>query len=76
MSTFDYSHELVFNTVFDSNVITGSEIQDKSSEFISRVQDEFEKIIVVLNLHNGITTLSSFVEWETKRYKVTVNKKL
>jgi hypothetical protein len=74
MSNFDYSHELVFNTVFDSNVITNSKIQDKSSDFISKVHDEFEKIMTVLNLHNGIKTLSCFVEWETKRYKVTVNK--
>lgn len=74
MSTFDYSHELVFNTVFDSNIITDSEIQDKSIEFINKVHGEFEKIIAILNLYNGIKTLSSFVEWETKRYKVTVNK--
>jgi hypothetical protein len=74
MSKFDYSHELVFNTVFNSNVITESEIQDKSSDFISKVHEEFEKIMSILNLHNGIKTLSSFVEWETKRYKVTINK--
>jgi hypothetical protein len=74
MSTFDYSHELVFNTVFDSNVITNSEIQDKSTDFISKVHDEFEKITTILNLHNGIKTLSSFVEWDTKRYKVTIHK--
>lgn len=74
MSTFDYSHELVFNTVFDSNIITDSEIQDKSIEFINKVHGEFEKIIIILNLYNGVKTLSSFVEWETRRYKVTVNK--
>ena len=74
MSTFDYSHELVFNTVFDSDVITKSEIQDKGNDFINKVHDEFNKIMTILNLYNGVKTMSCFVEWETKRYKVTVNK--
>ena len=27
-----------------------------------------------IRVYNGVKTMSCFVEWETKRYKVTVNK--
>lgn len=74
MSTFNYDHELTFTTVFDSTVITNSEIQDKSTDFIDRVNQEFDKIMVILNIYPGVSVMSSFVEWETRRYKITVHK--
>ena len=74
MSTFNFDHELIFNTVFDSAVITNSEIQDKDSGFIQRVQEEFDKINMILSLYPGVTVMSSFVEYSTRRYKITVHK--
>jgi hypothetical protein len=74
MSTFNYDHELTFTTVFDSAVITNSEIQDKSQDFIDKVSQEFDKIMVILNIYTGVSVMSSFVEWETRRYKITVRK--
>jgi len=74
MSTFDYDHELTFNVVFDATVITNSEIQDKTQPFIDRVHEEFNKIMSILNIYPGVNVMSSFVEWETRRYKVTLHK--
>lgn len=74
MSTFDFNHELIFNTVFDSSVITNSEIEDKDAGFIQRVQEEFDKINMILTLYAGVTVMSSFVDYNTRRYKITVNK--
>jgi hypothetical protein len=74
MSTFDYDHELTFTTVFDSAVITNSEIKDKSQDFIDKVNQEFNKIMVILNIYNGVNVMSSFVEWDIRRYKITVRK--
>jgi hypothetical protein len=74
MSTFDFDHELNFTTVFDSSVITNSEIQDKDADFISKAQAEFDKIMAILNLYAGVTVMSSFVEHNGRRYKITVRK--
>lgn len=74
MSTFDFNHELVFGPTFDSSVITNSEIPDKDSVFIDLVQAEFDKINNILSLYPGVTVMSSFVEYNTRRYKVTVRK--
>lgn len=74
MSTFDFDHELIFNAVFESSVITNSEIQDKDADFIQRVQEEFNKIDMILSLYPGVTVMSSFVEYNSRRYKITVHK--
>lgn len=74
MSTFDFNHELVFGPTFDPSVITNSEIEDKDSTFIGLVQEEFNKIINILSLYSGVTVMSSFVEHNSRRYKVTVRK--
>lgn len=74
MSTFNFNHELIFGPTFDSSVITNSEIQDKDSIFIDIVQKEFDKIDHILSLHPGITVMSSFVEHNSRRYKITIKK--
>jgi|694.fasta_scaffold00208_14 hypothetical protein len=74
MSTFEFNHELVFGPIFDSSVITNSEIEDKDSTFIDVVQAEFDKINNILSLYSGVTVMSSFVEHNSRRYKVTVRK--
>lgn len=74
MSTFNFNHELIFGSTFDSSIITNSKIQDKDSKFIDIVQEEFTKIDNILSLHPGITVMSSFVEYNSRRYKVTVRK--
>lgn len=74
MSTFDFDHEVNFTTTFDASVITNSDLPDKDNEFISKVQAEFDKIMVILNLYAGVNVMSSFVEHNNKRYKITVNK--
>ena len=74
MSTFNFNHELVFGPAFDSSVITNSEIEDKDATFIDLVQQEFNKIFTILTLYPGITVMSSFVEYNSRRYKVTVHK--
>jgi len=74
MSTFDFNHELVFGPIFDASVITNSEIEDKDSTFIDLVQAEFDKINNVLSLYSGVTVMSSFVEYNSRRYKVTLHK--
>jgi hypothetical protein len=74
MSTFDFNHELIFNTVFDSSIITNSEIEDKDVGFIQRAQEEFDKINMILSLYPGVTVMSSFVDYNTRRYKITVHK--
>jgi hypothetical protein len=74
MSTFNFDHELIFGPTFDSSVITNSEIQDKDSIFIDIVQGEFAKIDNILSLHAGITVMSTFVEHNSRRYKITIRK--
>jgi hypothetical protein len=74
MSTFDFDHELVFGATFDSSIITNSEVPDKDTAFIDVVQAEFSKIDNILNMYPGVTIMSSFVSYNSRRYKITVKK--
>lgn len=74
--SFDFDSELIFTNNYDLNVILNSDIQDKSNtDFQNSIQNEVDKILNVLSIYNGITTMSSFVEFNNKKYKMTVLKK-
>ena len=74
MSTFEFDHELIFTTTFDASVITNSQVPDKDAGFQSLVEAEFNKINGILTIYPGVTTLSSFVLYNSKNYKITLAK--
>lgn len=75
MSTFDFDHELIFSTTFDVSIISKSEIAERDdSQFIQLVQDEFNKIMNILTLYQGIPAMSSQVKYNTLVFKITVRK--
>lgn len=72
MSQFDFDHELHFINDFNSEIILQSDVPDKSQAFQDLVRDEVQKIKSVFTLHGGVHKLSTFVEYTSLRYKVTV----
>lgn len=75
MSTFQFDYELNFTNTFDASIITNSEIPDKDDiDLQSKLQEEFDKINGILNLHPGVKVLSSFVNHNSTNYKITVSK--
>ena len=75
MSVFDFDYEFIFSMSFDSTIISNSQAQDSSDPvFVQRVQDEFDKIIIILNLYPGVPSMSSQVRYNEHTYKITVKK--
>jgi hypothetical protein len=75
MSTFQFDYELNFTNTFDASIITNSEIPDKDDiDLQGKLQEEFDKINGILNLHPGVKVLSSFVHYNSTHYKITVSK--
>jgi hypothetical protein len=71
---FYFDFELSFTNTFDVNIIDNATIPDKDSTFKSIVEDEFNKINSILSLHTGVKVLSSFVDYNSSKYKIVVNK--
>ena len=74
MSQFDFDYELIFTNDFDSNIISQSDVPDKSHSFQNAVNDEIQKIKTVLGLHGGVHKLSTFLDYDSLKYKITLEK--
>lgn len=74
MSQFDFDHELYFINDFNADIILQSDVPDKSQTFQDLIRDEIQKIKSVLQLHGGVHKLSTFVEYDSLRYKTTLEK--
>lgn len=71
---FNYDYELTFGATFDETIIDNSNLPDKSTEFKTVAHDEYNKIDTVLSLHNGVKLLSTFIEHNNIKYKITVDR--
>lgn len=71
MSQFDFVYEFYFINEFDANIILQSDAPDKSQEFQDLINSEVQKIDNVLNIHSGVHKLSTFIEYNSIRYKIT-----
>lgn len=74
MSQFDFDYELLFINVFNADIILQSDVPDKSQGFQDLIKDEVQKINSVLSLHSGVHKLSTFVEHNSIKYKITLEK--
>lgn len=74
MSTFEFDHELNFTGAYDASIITNSEIPDKDADFQKQVEDELNKIIGIVNIYPGVSIMSSFVQYNSRNYKITFTK--
>ena len=70
MSQFDFDYEFYFINSFDANVILQSDAPDKSQEFQDLINNEVQKIDNVLNIHSGVRKLSTFIEYNSTKYKI------
>ena len=67
-----YVNEYIFNGVFDQSVITNP---PSDPDFIINVSNCVDLILSILSNNNGINSLSSFIQDDSKlNYKITVYK--
>ena len=71
MSSFNFDYEIKFINVFDAALIN---VPDKNDTLISLIQAEFNKLSSVMSLHAGITLMTTFLEYNSKNYKITLEK--
>lgn len=74
MSQFDFSYEFYFTGDFDANIILQSDAPDKSQGFQDLINSKVQEIKIVLDLHNGVRKFSTFLEENSVKYKVTLEK--
>lgn len=72
MSNLDFDFELIFTTQFDADVILNSDVPDKSQEFQDTIQQNVNSIKNILTLYPGINTMTTFTDYQDKKYKITV----
>lgn len=72
---FEYDYELSFTNNFDLDVIEYSVLEDKNNnDFIDLIKGTVDNILSILSLQPGITSMSTFVDFNNKKYKVALNK--
>lgn len=71
MSSFNFDYEIKFTNVFDASLIN---VPDKNDTLVSLIQAEFNKLSSVMSLHSGINLMTTFLEYNSKNYKITFEK--
>ena len=71
--SFEFDYELQFTNAFDQSVIDSSNVPDKSGDFTVAIQAEVDKITNILKLYPGVNTMSTFTNYNSQVYKITVN---
>ena len=71
MSSFDFDYEIKFTGAFDSSLIN---VPEKDDTLVQLVSFESDQLLNVLNLYPGVKIMSTFVEYNSKRYKITFEK--
>ena len=73
--TYDSDFELIFINNYDENVIAKSVVPDKGQvAFKNAIVESISKTNVVLSIYKGVAVMSSFVDYNNNRYKVTVKR--
>lgn len=66
---FDYTYELSFINNFDKDVI-----DNDNQDFVDLVEGTVNNMILVLSLQPGVTSMSTFINFEDHRYKINFTK--
>lgn len=74
MSQFDFTYEFYFTNDFDANVILQSDAPDKSQGFQDLINSKVQEMKIVLGLHGGVHKFSTFLEENSVKYKLTLEK--
>lgn len=67
-----FEYEFIFTKVYDENVFYNAPVTH-STEFENLIKTTLETMINILNMYGGVKTFSSFINFEDKSYKITVN---
>lgn len=70
--SYQYDFELTFVKDYDANVILNAEIPDKDEGFQAAVKGAVESIINVFNIYAGVHKMSSFIDYNGHKYKITL----
>lgn len=73
MSSFDFDYEIKFTNAFDASLIT---VPEKDDTLVGLIQAECDKLLIVLNLYSGVKVMSTFVDYQSKKYKITLEKSI
>lgn len=71
MSSFNFDYEIKFTSVFDASVIN---VPDKDDVLVALIEKECAKLLNVMSLYPGVKVMSTFVEYQSKHYKITLEK--
>lgn len=71
MSSFNFDYEIKFKNVFDASVIN---VPGKDNVLVAQVEAECAKLLSVMSLYPGVNVMSTFVEHNSKHYKITLEK--
>jgi hypothetical protein len=71
MSSFDFDYEIKFTGAFDASIIT---VPEKDDILVGLIEQECTKLLSVLNLYAGVKVMSTFVDYQSKKYKITLEK--
>lgn len=71
MSSFDFDYEIKFTNAFDASLIN---VPDKDDTLIGLIGEECAKLQSVMALYAGVKVMSTFVDYQNKKYKITLEK--
>jgi len=72
MSSFDFDYEIKFINVFDASLVT---VPEKDDTLVEMIRTECLKLLTIMNLYAGVKVMSTFVDYQAKKYKITLEKK-
>ena len=71
---FEFQYALDFVNDFDAAVLSNSSIPEKGDAvFQQQVQDVVGNVKLILGLHPGVTTMSTYLEYNGSRYRITLS---
>ena len=72
--SYNYDFELTFVQNYDSNIILNASIPDKDIDFQNIVKNTIESILNIFTLYQGVHKMSSFIEYNQTKYKITLTR--
>ena len=49
-------------------------VPEKDDTLVALIEAECAKLLIVLNLHPGVKVMTTFVDYQSKKYKITLEK--
>ena len=71
MSSFNFDYEIKFKSVFDESVIN---VPGKDNVLVALIEGECTKLLSVMSLYPGVNVMSTFLEYNSNHYKITLEK--